>query len=196
MIPLVVVREELALARSLGRGGAGRGRRRRRATVHVGTMVETPRAALRAHEIAEVADFFSFGTNDLTQLTFGFSRDDVEGRMMTAYLEQGLLPRDPFSTVDQGGVADLMRLGIERRPAHPPRLKVGVCGEHGGDPASIAAFLGAGRRLRLLLALPGADRPAGRGPGRARPGRPPRATEPRHATGRAAAGSVRAMEVE
>jgi pyruvate,orthophosphate dikinase len=142
MIPLVVVREELALARSWvdeeldGRTAAGE--------VRIGTMVETPRAALRAFEIAEVADFFSFGTNDLTQLTFGFSRDDVEGPMMGAYLDQGLLAADPFSTVDQGGVADLMRLGIEGGRRTHPGLTVGVCGEHGGDPASIAVFLGLG----------------------------------------------------
>ena len=107
-------------------------------------MIETPRACVRAHEIAEVADFFSFGTNDLTQLTFGFSRDDVEGPLMTAYLERGLLAADPFSTVDQGGVADLIRLGIEGGRRTHPGLKVGVCGEHGGDPASIAVFLGLG----------------------------------------------------
>jgi pyruvate,orthophosphate dikinase len=139
MIPLVVVREELALARSwvegelAGRTAVGE--------VHIGTMVETPRAALRAFELAEVADFFSFGTNDLTQLTFGFSRDDVEGPMMGAYLDQGLLAADPFSTVDQGGVADLMRIGIEGGRRTRPGLKIGVCGEHGGDPDSIAVFL-------------------------------------------------------
>jgi pyruvate,orthophosphate dikinase len=144
MIPLVVVREELALARSwvddelASRAGGDTG------TVHVGTMIETPRACVRAHEIAEVADFFSFGTNDLTQLTFGFSRDDVEGPLMTAYLERGLLSADPFSTLDQGGVADLIRLGIEGGRRTRPDLKIGVCGEHGGDPASIAVFLDLG----------------------------------------------------
>jgi pyruvate,orthophosphate dikinase len=144
MIPLVAVREELALARSwveaelAARAGGDTG------TVRVGTMIETPRACVRAHEIAEVADFFSFGTNDLTQLTFGFSRDDVEGPLMTAYLERGLLAADPFSTVDQGGVADLIRLGIEGGRRTRPGLKVGVCGEHGGDSASIAVFLGLG----------------------------------------------------
>ncbi len=143
MIPLVVVREELALARSWVEeelaarvGDTG--------TVHVGTMIETPRACVRAHEIAEEADFFSFGTNDLTQLTFGFSRDDVEGPLMTAYLEKGLLVADPFSTVDAGGVADLMRIGIEGGRRTHPGLSIGVCGEHGGDPASIAVFLGLG----------------------------------------------------
>ena len=110
----------------------------------IGTMIETPRAALRAAEIAEVADFFSFGTNDLTQMTFGFSRDDVEGRMMDAYLELGLLPRNPFEVVDLGGVGELVSLGTERGRATRPALKVGVCGEHGGDPASIGLFYDAG----------------------------------------------------
>ena len=99
---------------------------------------------MRAHEIAEVADFFSFGTNDLTQLTFGFSRDDVEGPMMDAYLERGLLAADPFATVDQGGVADLIRIAIDGGRRTHPGLTVGVCGEHGGDPASIGVFLGLG----------------------------------------------------
>jgi pyruvate,orthophosphate dikinase len=112
--------------------------------VTIGTMIETPRAALRAAEIAEVADFFSFGTNDLTQMTFGFSRDDVEGRMMSAYLELGLLPRNPFETVDAAGVGELVRLGTSRGRATRADLKVGVCGEHGGDPESIKVFYDAG----------------------------------------------------
>ncbi|HEX7459857.1 MAG TPA: putative PEP-binding protein, partial [Acidimicrobiales bacterium] len=112
--------------------------------VLIGTMIETPRAALRAGEIAEEADFFSFGTNDLTQMTFGFSRDDVEGRMMSAYLEEGLLKRNPFEVVDPDGVGELVRLGTERGRATRPSLKVGVCGEHGGDPESIATFAAAG----------------------------------------------------
>ncbi|MET0160340.1 MAG: pyruvate, phosphate dikinase, partial [Acidimicrobiales bacterium] len=101
MIPLVVVREELALARSWVEEELAARPEGATGTVRIGTMIETPRACVRAHEIAEVADFFSFGTNDLTQLTFGFSRDDVEGPLMTAYLERGLLAADPFSTVDQ-----------------------------------------------------------------------------------------------
>jgi pyruvate,orthophosphate dikinase len=112
--------------------------------VTIGTMIETPRAALRADEIAEEAQFFSFGTNDLTQMTFGFSRDDVEGRMMSAYLELGLLPRNPFEVVDPGGVGELVRLGTERGRSTRPDLKVGVCGEHGGDPTSIDLFYRAG----------------------------------------------------
>ncbi len=103
-------------------------------------MIETPRAALRAGEIAEVADFFSFGTNDLTQMTFGFSRDDVEGRMMSAYLDQGLLKRNPFETIDAEGVGELVKLATERGRAARPELKIGVCGEHGGDPESITLF--------------------------------------------------------
>jgi hypothetical protein len=91
-----------------------------------------------------VADFFSFGTNDLTQMTFGFSRDDVEGRMMSTYLDLGLLSRNPFETVDPDGVGELVRLGTARGRATKPGLKVGVCGEHGGDPASIGTFYAAG----------------------------------------------------
>jgi pyruvate,orthophosphate dikinase len=104
----------------------------------VGTMVETPRAALAAAEIAEAAEFFSFGTNDLTQMTFGFSRDDIEGRFLTEYLEQKLLRANPFETLDVDGVGQLIRTAVERGRATRPELKLGICGEHGGDPASIA----------------------------------------------------------
>ena len=134
-------------------------------------MIETPRAALRADEIAEEADFFSFGTNDLTQMTFGFSRDDVESRMMPAYLEQGLLKRNPFETIDQTASASSCSIGAERGRATKPKLKLGVCGEHGGDPESIALFYEAGLDYVQLLAVPGADRPPRRGPGGHRGGR-------------------------
>jgi pyruvate,orthophosphate dikinase len=117
---------------------------KRKPNITIGTMIETPRAAVRADEIAEESDFFSFGTNDLTQLTFGFSRDDVESRMMPAYLEQGLLKRNPFDSIDQTGVGDLVRLGAERGRQTKPGLKLGVCGEHGGDPDSIQLFYDAG----------------------------------------------------
>jgi pyruvate,orthophosphate dikinase len=127
-------------ARTATRGRAGAGK----VEVLIGTMIETPRAALRAAEIAEEAEFFSFGTNDLTQMTFGFSRDDVEGRMMAAYLDQGLLPHNPFETIDAAGVGELVRLGVERGRSVRPELKIGVCGEHGGDPESIAFFAAAG----------------------------------------------------
>ena len=106
----------------------------------VGTMIETPRAALVADEIAEVAEFFSFGTNDLTQMTFGFSRDDVEGRFMSEYLEHKLLAANPFETLDQEGVGELVRMGVERGRATRPDIKLGICGEHGGDPASVAVL--------------------------------------------------------
>jgi pyruvate, orthophosphate dikinase len=103
-----------------------------------GTMIELPRAALRADEIAEVADFFSFGTNDLTQTTLGMSRDDAEGKFLTFYLEDGVIEQNPFETLDQDGVGDLMRIGVERGRATKPDLKLGICCEHGGDPRSIA----------------------------------------------------------
>jgi pyruvate,orthophosphate dikinase len=107
-------------------------------------MIETPRAALVAGALAAAADFFSFGTNDLTQLTFGFSRDDVEQRLMPAYLDQGLLPANPFETLDVEGVGALVRSATAAGRQARPGLKVGVCGEHGGDPASVAAFVAAG----------------------------------------------------
>ena len=146
MIPLTVTREELALARSWVESAVAEvaGRSKKRLDVTIGTMIETPRAALRADELAEEADFFSFGTNDLTQMTFGFSRDDVEGRMMGTYIEQGLLKRNPFETLDGRGVGELVRLGAQRGRAVKPDLKLGVCGEHGGDPESITLFAEAG----------------------------------------------------
>ena len=102
----------------------------------VGTMVELPRAAIRAGDLAEYAEFFSFGTNDLTQTTFGISRDD-SGRFLNAYIDKGIFERDPFVTIDQEGVGDLIRLAVERGRAARPGIKLGICGEHGGDPASI-----------------------------------------------------------
>ena len=162
MIPLTVTREELALARGWVEGvlvehstrlkekssGPGkrskRGKKITRPKVTIGTMIETPRAALRADELADHADFFSFGTNDLTQMTFGFSRDDVESRMMPAYLEAGLLKRNPFETIDQTGVGELVEIAAKRGRKAKRKLKLGVCGEHGGDPESIALFYRAG----------------------------------------------------
>jgi pyruvate,orthophosphate dikinase len=104
----------------------------------VGTMIELPRACIRADEIAEHADFFSFGTNDLTQTTLGLSRDDAEGKFLTRYLEEGVLERNPFETLDQSGVGDLMRIAVERGRSTKEDIKLGICGEHGGDPASVA----------------------------------------------------------
>jgi pyruvate,orthophosphate dikinase len=103
----------------------------------IGTMIELPRACLRADEIARHADFFSFGTNDLTQTALGFSRDDAEGRFLTRYLADRVLLQDPFATLDERGVGQLMKIAVERGRATKPELTIGICGEHGGDPASV-----------------------------------------------------------
>jgi pyruvate,orthophosphate dikinase len=105
----------------------------------VGTMIELPRAAIRAGELAETAEFFSFGTNDLTQTTFGISRDDA-GKFLNAYIDKGIFEKDPFVSVDVDGVGDLIKIAVERGRAQRPDIKLGICGEHGGDPASIAFF--------------------------------------------------------
>jgi pyruvate, orthophosphate dikinase len=146
MIPLTVTREEMHTARTWVEEAIAEATKglKKKPEVTIGTMIETPRAALRADEIAEESDFFSFGTNDLTQMTFGFSRDDVESRMMPAYLELGLLKRNPFETIDRGGVGELVKLAAERGRATNKHLKLGVCGEHGGDPESIPLFYEAG----------------------------------------------------
>ena len=107
--------------------------------IQIGTMIELPRAAVTADEIATKADFFSFGTNDLTQTTFGFSRDDVEAEFIPQYLQERLLPFNPFATVDPG-VAKLVKMGVELGHQGNPDLTCGVCGEHGGDPDSIHTF--------------------------------------------------------
>jgi pyruvate,orthophosphate dikinase len=135
MHPLVGFREELARLRELTVRVA-----EEEPTVSYlcGTMIELPRAALRADEIAEEADFFSFGTNDLTQTTLGFSRDDAEGKFLTYYLEHGLLERNPFEVLDEDGVGDLMRIAVERGRGAKPGIKLGICGEHGGEPRSVA----------------------------------------------------------
>jgi pyruvate,orthophosphate dikinase len=102
-----------------------------------GTMIEIPRAAVTAGEIAGVAQFFSFGTNDLTQMTFGYSRDDAESRFLLEYVTRGILPQNPFQTIDQDGVGELMKIAVAGGRTARPDLEVGICGEHGGDPASI-----------------------------------------------------------
>ncbi|MHB1243476.1 MAG: putative PEP-binding protein, partial [Gaiellaceae bacterium] len=134
MHPLVAFGEELKRLRELtDRVAAEEGQ----LDYLVGTMIELPRACIRADEIAEHADFFSFGTNDLTQTALGLSRDDA-GRILSSYLETGVLERDPFETIDQDGVGDLMAIAVERGRGTRPDLKLGICGEHGGEPRSVA----------------------------------------------------------
>jgi pyruvate,orthophosphate dikinase len=139
MIPLVSHVTELRLQADLVRASAERvfTERRQRVEYLVGTMIELPRASLTANRLAEVAEFFSFGTNDLTQTTFGLSRDDA-GRFLPLYIEKGILADDPFQTIDQEGVGELIEVGVRLGRSRNPALKVGICGEHGGDPRSIA----------------------------------------------------------
>jgi pyruvate,orthophosphate dikinase len=139
MVPLVATRKELAILKDLidRTALAVFAERGLTLTYHVGTMIELPRAALMAAEIAEVGEFFSFGTNDLTQTTLGVSRDDA-AMFLGVYVEQGIFPRDPFVSLDIDGVGQLVSLAVERGRATRPDIKLGICGEHGGDPASIA----------------------------------------------------------
>jgi pyruvate,orthophosphate dikinase len=139
MHPLVAKGEEMNFLRILTDRTAKAVMEERGVTIQymVGTMIELPRAAIRAGDLAENAEFFSFGTNDLTQTTFGISRDDCS-RFLEAYLAKGIFERDPFVTIDQEGVGDLIRIATERGRAVRPDVKLGICGEHGGDPASIA----------------------------------------------------------
>jgi pyruvate,orthophosphate dikinase len=138
MIPLVGHVSELRDQAALVRRVAAEVMKARGRTIEylVGTMIEVPRAAVTADRIAEEAEFFSFGTNDLTQLAFGFSRDDA-GKFLPEYVQRKILPIDPFVSIDPDGVGGLMRWAVERGRATRPRLKVGICGEHGGDPASV-----------------------------------------------------------
>ncbi len=142
MIPLVVEAEELRIARGWVREVLDEiGHPELKSTViTVGAMIETPRAALTAGELAKHADFFSFGTNDLTQMTYAFSRDDVEAKLLPAYLAHGILPANPFAVLDQDGVGELVRIACDQARAVKPGIKLGACGEHAGHPDS-AAFL-------------------------------------------------------
>ena len=139
MVPLVAIAGELAAAIESIHGAAAEVEAATGVKVPylVGTMIETPRAALIAGELAELAQFMSFGTNDLTQLTYGFSRDDVEAQLLTAYVEKDLLPISPFASLDPDGVGALIRTAIASARQVNPTIKLGICGEHGGDPASI-----------------------------------------------------------
>jgi len=103
----------------------------------IGTMIEIPRAAITADKVAEYADFFSFGTNDLTQMTYGISRDDAEGKFLLDYVDRGILPHNPFEVLDRDGVGVLMKMCVEKGRATKPDLEVGICGEHGGEPSSV-----------------------------------------------------------
>jgi pyruvate,orthophosphate dikinase len=140
MHPLVGFAEELRRLRelTLDAASAEMEQAERQIDYLIGTMIEVPRACVRADEIAVHADFFSFGTNDLTQTTLAFSRDDAEGKFLTHYLEEGVLRQNPFETLDESGVGDLMTIAIDRARAVKPDLKLGICGEHGGDPKSVA----------------------------------------------------------
>jgi pyruvate,orthophosphate dikinase len=140
MVPLVGTLEELRRTREVIDRVAQQVLKETKSKVSylVGTMIEVPRAALTAAQIAQSADFFSFGTNDLTQMTFGVSRDDAEGKFLNRYVEDKILPRNPFETLDRDGVGRLMRFAVEEGRAVRPSLSVGICGEHGGDADSIA----------------------------------------------------------
>jgi pyruvate, orthophosphate dikinase len=146
MHPLVGFAEELRRLRelTLDAASAELEQAEREIEYLVGTMIELPRACVRADEIAGEADFFSFGTNDLTQTTLGFSRDDAEAGFLTHYLEDEVLEENPFQSLDRSGVGDLMQLGIERARGVKPEIKLGICGEHGGDPKSVAFCHGLG----------------------------------------------------
>jgi pyruvate,orthophosphate dikinase len=139
MIPLVATRRELDLLKARIDKVAGEVSKAKGQSVTylVGTMIELPRAALMANEIAQSAEFFSFGTNDLTQTTYGISRDDAAG-FLDDYLRNGIFSVDPFVSLDIDGVGELVRIAAERGRKTRPDLKLGICGEHGGDPASIA----------------------------------------------------------
>jgi pyruvate,orthophosphate dikinase len=138
MVPLIVTRSEFDLVKERidAMAEAVSAETGVKIDYQVGTMIELPRACLRAHEIAETAEFFSFGTNDLTQTTLGISRDDA-ATFLGPYTQKGILPADPFMTIDQDGVGELVRIGVERGRKVRNNLKLGICGEHGGDPASV-----------------------------------------------------------
>jgi pyruvate,orthophosphate dikinase len=142
MIPLVATVRELAIVRAEILAVAEDVQRERGVEIpfKIGTMIELPRAAVTADEIAAEAEFFSFGTNDLTQMTWGFSRDDVEAAFFGTYLEHGIFPVSPFESLDIGGVGALVRVAAEKGRSARADLHLGVCGEHGGDPASIHFF--------------------------------------------------------
>jgi pyruvate,orthophosphate dikinase len=138
MIPLVGEVKELKYVKDVVVETAEQVKAEKNSTMeyHIGTMIEIPRAALTADAIAEEAEFFSFGTNDLTQMTFGFSRDDA-GKFLNSYYETKIYEQDPFAKLDQTGVGQLVKMAAEKGKATRPNIKLGICGEHGGDPQSV-----------------------------------------------------------
>jgi pyruvate,orthophosphate dikinase len=140
MIPGVGTREEMQVTYDATKAVADEVIAERGCTVkyRIGTMVELPRACVVAGDLAQIAQFFSFGTNDLTQTVYGYSRDDAEASFIPRYLEQKILKDDPFQVLDRVGVGELMRMGVERGRAARANLKIGICGEHGGEPSSVA----------------------------------------------------------
>jgi pyruvate,orthophosphate dikinase len=146
MVPLVATKEELAAIEKIVREEADAVLERRGVDLPylVGTMIELPRAAVAADEIAEHAEFFSFGTNDLTQTTYGFSRDDVEGKFLARYLDDKIMTTNPFESLDGRGVGELVEIACERGKKTRDDIKLGICGEHGGDPESVHFFHRAG----------------------------------------------------
>jgi pyruvate,orthophosphate dikinase len=145
MIPLVAYEQELALMRKMVEGVCDEEcRDRADIELTVGTMIELPRACFVADRIAEVADFFSFGTNDLTQTALGFSRDDIEGKILEPYIERKIFDRSPFETIDAPGVGQMLRMGAWLGRKTKLDIELGICGEHGGDPDSIDFFQNSG----------------------------------------------------
>ena len=140
MVPLVGTKEEMVRLRSMIDiiGPAVIKSYGCDLTYEVGTMIELPRAAMVADQLAEFAQFFSFGTNDLTQTTFGYSRDDAEGKFLAQYVESGILPRNPFAVLDRDGVGGLMKIAVNSGRSVNPDMHLGICGEHGGNPSSVA----------------------------------------------------------
>jgi hypothetical protein len=166
MIPLIATKKELDLMKAVVDQVASEVSQMsgEKFEYLVGTMIELPRACLRAGEIAETAEFFSFGTNDLTQTTFGLSRDD-SGSFLEKYQQRGILEHDPFASLDIEGVGELIEIGCERGRKTRTSLKVGICGEHGGDPASVFFCHKAGLDYVSCSPYPRADRAAGGGAG-------------------------------
>ena len=138
MIPLVGEKKELKFVKDVVVETAEAVKAEKNSDIeyHIGTMIEIPRAALTADEIAEEAEFFSFGTNDLTQMTFGFSRDDA-GKFLDSYYQSKIYESDPFARLDQNGVGKLVEMAVEKGKATRPNIKLGICGEHGGEPSSV-----------------------------------------------------------